>query len=83
VDCFRVVEWSVTKPRSLPERRRVQGSKRSNPMALLERVTTLIRANLNELIERAEQPETLIRQAYISFCADITKKNLEIETTAL
>lgn len=31
-------------------------------MALLERVSTLIRANLNELIDRAENPEIMIKQ---------------------
>lgn len=31
-------------------------------MALLDRVATLIRANLNELIDRAESPEILIKQ---------------------
>ena len=31
-------------------------------MALLERVSTLIRANLNDLIDKAENPETMIKQ---------------------
>ena len=31
-------------------------------MALLERVTTLVRANLNDLIDRAEDPEKMIKQ---------------------
>ena len=31
-------------------------------MALLERVATLIRANLNELIDRAENPEVMLKQ---------------------
>lgn len=31
-------------------------------MALLERVSTLIRANLNELIDKAENPETMLKQ---------------------
>jgi len=66
----------VTKPRSLPKRRRAQGSKRSNPRALLERVTTLIRANLNELIERAEQPETIIRQIIL----DMENQLIQVKT---
>ena len=31
-------------------------------MALLERVATLIRANLNDLVERAENPEMMLKQ---------------------
>ena len=31
-------------------------------MALLERVTTLIKANLNDLVDRAENPEKLLKQ---------------------
>jgi phage shock protein A len=31
-------------------------------MALLERVSTLIRANLNDLIDKAEEPEKMIKQ---------------------
>ena len=31
-------------------------------MALLERVSTLLRANVNDLIEKAENPEKMLRQ---------------------
>src|SRR5262249_34241350 len=31
-------------------------------MALLERVSTLIRANLNDLIDKAEDPEKMLKQ---------------------
>ncbi|HEX4582937.1 MAG TPA: PspA/IM30 family protein, partial [Acidobacteriaceae bacterium] len=31
-------------------------------MALLERVATLLRANLNDLIDRAEDPQKMLRQ---------------------
>jgi phage shock protein A len=31
-------------------------------MALLERVSTLVRANLNDLIDKAEEPEKMIKQ---------------------
>ena len=31
-------------------------------MALLERVATLIRANLNDLVDKAEDPEKMIKQ---------------------
>ena len=34
-------------------------------MALLERVSTLIRANLNDLIDRAEDPEKMIKQVIL------------------
>ena len=30
-------------------------------MALLERVSTLIRANLNDLVDKAEDPEKMIK----------------------
>ena len=30
-------------------------------MALLERVSTLVRANLNDLIDKAEEPEKMIK----------------------
>src|SRR5881628_1579446 len=35
-------------------------------MALLERVSTLVRANLNDLIDRAEHPEKMIKQVAIA-----------------
>ncbi|MGZ4834830.1 MAG: PspA/IM30 family protein, partial [Terriglobales bacterium] len=31
-------------------------------MALLERVATLVRANLNDLVDKAEDPEKMIKQ---------------------
>jgi phage shock protein A len=31
-------------------------------MGLLERVSTLIRANLNDMVDRAEDPEKMIKQ---------------------
>jgi len=34
-------------------------------MALLERVSTLIRANLNDLVDRAEHPEKMIKQVIL------------------
>ena len=34
-------------------------------MALLERVSTLIRANLNDLIDQAEDPEKMIKQVIL------------------
>ena len=37
-------------------------------MALLERVSTLVRANLNDLIDKAEEPEKMICLLYTSRC---------------
>jgi len=45
-------------------------------MALLERVTTLIRANLNDLIDRAEEPEKLIKQVIV----DMENQLLQVKT---
>jgi len=45
-------------------------------MALLERVTTLIRANLNDLIDRAEEPEKLIKQVIV----DMENQLIQVKT---
>ena len=45
-------------------------------MALLERVSTLIRANLNDLIDRAEHPETLIKQLIL----DMENQLMQVKT---
>ena len=45
-------------------------------MALLERVSTLIRANLNDLIDKAENPEKLIRQIIL----DMENQLLQVKT---
>jgi phage shock protein A len=45
-------------------------------MALLERVTTLIRANINDLIERAEDPDRLIKQVIL----DMRNQLLQVKT---
>jgi phage shock protein A len=34
-------------------------------MALLERVSTLVRANLNDLIDKAEEPDKMIKQVIL------------------
>ena len=34
-------------------------------MGLLERVSTLVRANLNDLIDRAENPSKMIKQVIL------------------
>jgi phage shock protein A len=45
-------------------------------MALLERVATLIRANLNELVERAENPEKMIKQVIL----DMQNQFMQVKT---
>jgi phage shock protein A len=45
-------------------------------MALLERVATLIRANLNDLIDKAEEPETMIRQVIL----DMENQLMQVKT---
>ena len=45
-------------------------------MALMERVSTLIRANLNDLIDKAENPEKLIKQVIL----DMENQLLQVKT---
>jgi len=45
-------------------------------MALLERVSTLIRANLNDLIDQAENPEKLIKQVIL----DMQNQLMQVKT---
>jgi phage shock protein A len=45
-------------------------------MALLERVGTLLRANLNDLVEKAEDPEKLLRQIVL----DMENQLLQVKT---
>ena len=45
-------------------------------MALLERVSTLLRANLNDLVEKAEDPEKLLRQ----LVSDMENQLLQVKT---
>jgi phage shock protein A len=45
-------------------------------MALLERVSTLVRANLNDLIDKAEDPEKMIRQVIL----DMQNQLLQVKT---
>jgi len=45
-------------------------------MALLERVTTLIRANLNDLVDRAENPEKMIKQVIL----DMENQYMQVKT---
>jgi phage shock protein A len=45
-------------------------------MALLERVATLVRANLNDIIDRAEEPEKMIKQVIL----DMQNQLLQVKT---
>jgi phage shock protein A len=45
-------------------------------MAILERVSTLVRANLNDLIDRAEDPEKMIKQVIL----DMENQLLQVKT---
>jgi phage shock protein A len=45
-------------------------------MALLERVSTLVRANLNDLIDQAENPEKMIKQVIL----DMQNQLLQVKT---
>jgi len=45
-------------------------------MALLERVATLVRANLNDLIDKAEHPEKMIKQLIL----DMQNQLLQVKT---
>ena len=45
-------------------------------MGLLERVSTLIRANLNDMIDRAEDPEKMIKQVIV----DMENQYLQVKT---
>jgi len=45
-------------------------------MALLERVSTLVRANLNDLIDRAEHPEKMIKQVML----DMQNQLMQVKT---
>ena len=45
-------------------------------MALLERVSTLLRANLNDLIDRAEDPEKMVKQLIL----DMENQLMQVKT---
>src|SRR5438270_6558671 len=45
-------------------------------MALLERVSTLIRANLNDLIDKAENPEKMMKQLIL----DMQNQLMQVKT---
>jgi phage shock protein A len=54
----------------------IQYFERRTTMGLLERVSTLIRANLNDIIDRAEDPEKMIKQVMM----DMENQYLQVKT---
>src|SRR5204863_932983 len=49
---------------------------KESTMAILERVSTLVRANLNDLIDRAEDPEKMMKQVIL----DMENQLLQVKT---
>src|SRR5204862_729193 len=49
---------------------------KESAMAVLERVATLVRANLNDLIDRAEDPEKMMKQVIL----DMENQLLQVKT---
>src|SRR5437868_14924961 len=45
-------------------------------MALLERVATLVRANLNDLVDKAEDPEKMLKQVIL----DMENQLMQVKT---
>src|SRR5262249_52843586 len=49
---------------------------KGGPMGLLERVSALIRANLNDLIDRAEDPQKMLKQVML----DMQNQMIQVKT---
>lgn len=49
-------------------------------MAVLERVATLVRANLNDLLDKAEDPEKVLRQLLIDMNAQLMQVKVQVAT---
>ncbi len=58
---------------SVMAKKKAEGRK---TMGLLERVSTLIRANLNDMVDRAEDPEKMIKQVIL----DMENQYLQVKT---
>src|SRR5438067_2704715 len=61
----------MSRPRDRSRRK-----ERTDIMALLERVSALIRANLNDLIDRAEDPPKMLKQVIL----DMQNQLLQVKT---
>jgi phage shock protein A len=59
-----------------PQQATVRLKQRSFFMGLLERVSTLIRANINDVIDRAEDPEKMIKQVIL----DMENQYMQVKT---
>jgi phage shock protein A len=72
----------ITQPIIVADLRRtyspsyIPRKQRSNRMGLLERVSTLIRANINDVIDRAEDPEKMIKQVIL----DMDNQYMQVKT---
>jgi phage shock protein A len=58
------------------ERRNAEAQMKEDDMALLERVSMLLRANLNDLIDKAEDPERMLKQVVL----DMENQLLQVKT---
>src|ERR1700732_4582720 len=58
------------------ECRKTRNSVKENIMSLLDRVTTLLPPNLNDLVEKAEDPERLLKQIVL----DMENQLLQVKT---
>src|ERR1700683_2009322 len=52
------------------------GWKKEDFMSLLDRVSTLLRANLNDLVEKAEDPERMLKQIVL----DMENQLMQVKT---
>ncbi len=50
-------------------------------MGLLERVSTLIRANINDMVDRAEDPEKMIKQVILGPLPDLAAAGAKLPGT--
>ena len=73
-----VRECEATRRKREPEAGEVRSvvQEKESTMALLERVSTLVRANLNDLIDKAEEPEKMIKQVIL----DMQNQLLQVKT---
>src|SRR2546430_396897 len=68
---------AAVQPRAAITERRTRGEKEEfHTMGVLDRVSTLIRANINDLISRAEDPEKVIRQLLL----DMNNQLIQVKT---
>ena len=77
LELVRAIESEVGRGKGISQSYLSQIENGSRPhMALLERVSTLVRANLNDLIDKAEDPEKMIKQVIL----DMQNQLLQVKT---